>query len=58
MDKRNSKDTLLTSISDLEKKLEKVYEAGDWGIGHVAQANYASREIEATAKLNYAMYGD
>lgn len=57
MDKRNSKETLLNEIDRLRNKVDKVYDAGYWGIGHVAQANYASREMEATGKLEEAMYG-
>lgn len=45
-------------ITELEEKLEKVYEAGINGIGHVGMANYASREREAINKLEKAMYGE
>jgi len=58
MDKRNSKESLLNQIDRLSNKVDKVYDAGYWGIGHVGQANYASREIEATNKLDDAMYED
>ena len=57
MDKRNSKETMLKTIRHLEKKLNKVYDAGEWGIAHVGAANYASREREADEKLQIAMYG-
>ena len=49
---------LNAKIADLESKLEKVFNAGLEGIGHVAMANYASREAEATEKLESAMYGE
>jgi len=58
MDKRNSKETMLKKINELEQKIEKVYEAGSWGIGHVGAANYQSRENEANKALEIAMYGE
>ena len=58
MNKRNSKETLLTEIHRLTNKLNNVYEAGSDGIGYVGMANYASREHEAQRKLDVAMYGD
>jgi hypothetical protein len=58
MDNRNSKEIMLERIRQLEIKLEAVYNAGEWGIGHVAMANYQSREEEAIEKLNTAMYGE
>jgi hypothetical protein len=69
MDKRNSKASLLKEIGRLKKalnsaknnhsakKIQRVFEAGEWGIAHVGLANYAERESEANEKLNCAMYG-
>lgn len=64
MNKRNSKDTLLAKIDELnarlqcaELKLEAVFEAGQYGIAHVGAANYAYRQEEAEEKLNKAYYG-
>jgi len=56
MDKRNSKESLLNRIHELESRLEKVYDAGIWGIAHVSLANYRHRQVEAENKLNDAMY--
>lgn len=41
-------------ITKLKEKLEAVYDAGMWGIEHVAMANYAHRELEAKQKLREA----
>jgi hypothetical protein len=40
----------------LRRKLQKVYEAGGWGIDYVGRANYAERQSEARVKLDKAMY--
>lgn len=56
MDMRNSKERLVARVKELETRLEAVYEAGTWGISHVAQANYPHREEEATEKLENARW--
>jgi len=56
LDKRCSKDTLLAEISKLTAKVEAVYNQGEWGIGHVGLANYASRESEALGRLQAIFY--
>ena len=58
MDKRNSKESMLLKINELEDKLERVFDAGYEGICHVGAANYASRERAAKNDLNNAMYGE
>ena len=56
MDLRNSKQSLLAHIKVLENRLERVFEAGEWGIYHVGAANYREREVEAIMNLHSAMY--
>jgi hypothetical protein len=45
-------------VKDLKEKLGKVYSAGVDGIGHVAMANYESREQDAIKFLDKVMYGE
>ena len=56
MDMRNSKESLLEKVKELEKRLDAVYEAGQWGISHVGAANYAHRCEEAEEKLENARF--
>lgn len=58
MDKRNSKENLLSHIKYLEDKLEKVYKIGQEGIAHVGKANYPHREREALSNLDAAYYDE
>lgn len=61
MDKRNSKETLLKEIDRLKihaAKVDAVFEAGEEGIMHVGNANYASREREALSRLRKIYYGE
>jgi len=57
MDKRNSKESMLSRIEYLEEKLVDVFDAGLEGICYVGAANYASREREAISKIEGVMYG-
>lgn len=58
MDMRNSKKNILARLHETEKKLQAVYDAGEWGIAHVGAANYADREREANERIQIAMYGE
>lgn len=56
MDKRNSKTNLLNRITELEVRLEAVYQAGLDGIYYVGIANYRSRENAAIERLEAAKW--
>lgn len=56
MDKRNSKESMLEEIKELEERLAAVYVAGQDGIEYVGQRNISGREDEAIRKLQVAMY--
>jgi len=58
MDKRNSKGQMLNRISQLEEKLNTVYDVGRDGIEYVGAANYEEREREALNKLYFAMFDE
>ena len=59
-DKRNSKETLLARIKELEedKKLEKVFDAALDAISHVGAANYEERQAEAKSWVLSAYYNE
>ena len=54
MDKRNSKESLVSRIKYLEAQVEALYDAGLWGIDYVGAANYDYREAEARQKVKQA----
>lgn len=56
MDMRNSKESLVARVKELEKRLDAVYEAGKWGISYVGLANYAERQDDAEEKLENARW--
>ena len=63
MDKRNSKESLVSRIKYLEAQVEALYDAGIWGIDYVGAANYDYREAEARhvveqAYLNFKLQGE